>query len=91
MKYQASVKVMLKASVLDPQGSALERALASMGHKNVLAVRVGKIIELILESPSLEEAQREASQWADNILANPNMESFTISVKELKLDEDSLK
>ena len=76
MKFKATVTVTLKGGVLDPQGAALERALKSMGHQNVGSVRVGKLIELELESASLEEARALADRWADQLLANPVMERY---------------
>ena len=35
MKFKAIVTVMLKKSVLDPQGAAVERALKSYGHSGL--------------------------------------------------------
>jgi phosphoribosylformylglycinamidine synthase len=83
MKFKAIVKVMLKPSVLDPQGSALERALKSMGCQNVESIRVGKLIEIVLESDSLESAEKEAAAWADQLLANQNMENYALTLETL--------
>ncbi|NLM36959.1 MAG: phosphoribosylformylglycinamidine synthase subunit PurS, partial [Firmicutes bacterium] len=33
--WRAEIKVLLKKSVLDPQGRAVENALASLGYNNV--------------------------------------------------------
>ncbi|MDR2367257.1 MAG: phosphoribosylformylglycinamidine synthase subunit PurS [Deltaproteobacteria bacterium] len=84
MKFKANVKVMLKPSVLDPQGATLERALKSMGHDNVSSIRVGKLIELVLESPDAEGATKAANDWADRLLANPNMENYSLTLEPLK-------
>jgi phosphoribosylformylglycinamidine synthase len=84
MRYKGSVKVMLKAGVLDPQGAALERALKSMGHQNAGSIRVGKLIELELESESLEKAEAQLAAWADELLANPLMERYQVKVEALK-------
>jgi phosphoribosylformylglycinamidine synthase len=83
MKFKANVKVMLKPSVLDPQGATLERALKSMGHDNVSSVRVGKLIELVLESSDEREATNLANAWADQLLANPNMENYSLTLEQL--------
>ncbi|MDR0620685.1 MAG: phosphoribosylformylglycinamidine synthase subunit PurS [Deltaproteobacteria bacterium] len=83
MKFKANVKVMLKPSVLDPQGATLERALKSMGHDNVSSIRVGKLIELVLESPDAQEAAKAANDWADRLLANPNMENYSLTLEPL--------
>ncbi|MDR1111327.1 MAG: phosphoribosylformylglycinamidine synthase subunit PurS [Deltaproteobacteria bacterium] len=84
MKFKANVKVMLKPSVLDPQGATLERALRSMGHDNVSSIRVGKLIELVLEAGDEEEARRAADSWADQLLANPNMENHSLTLEQVK-------
>jgi phosphoribosylformylglycinamidine synthase len=84
MRYKGSVKVMLKAGVLDPQGATLERALKSMGYESPLSVRVGKLIELELESESLESAQAQVEKWADELMANPVMERYRVKVESLK-------
>jgi phosphoribosylformylglycinamidine synthase len=81
MRYKASVKVMLKPGVLDPQGATLERALKSMGHNQVGSIRVGKLIELELESDSLEAAEAAVNGWADELLANPIMERYQFKVE----------
>ena len=80
MRYKGSVKVMLKSGVLDPQGATLERALKSMGHQNVDSIRVGKLIELELESESLEKAEAQVEAWADELLANPVTERYHVKV-----------
>ncbi|MGH7212475.1 MAG: phosphoribosylformylglycinamidine synthase subunit PurS, partial [Acetobacteraceae bacterium] len=43
---KATVTVMLKPGVLDPQGKAIGRALHTLGYTTVGDVRAGKIIEL---------------------------------------------
>jgi phosphoribosylformylglycinamidine synthase len=83
VKFKASVKVMLKPAVLDPQGAALERALKSMGRREVESVRVGKLIELVLEASGREAAQAAAEAWADELLANPVLERCSCSVEPL--------
>jgi phosphoribosylformylglycinamidine synthase len=81
MRFKASVKVMLKSGVLDPQGAALERALNSMGHRNVDSIRVGKLIELELEAADQAAAEAEATGWADQLLANPVLERYQVKVE----------
>ncbi len=41
---KGQVVVTLKKSILDPQGSAVEKALSGMGHP-VAGVRIGKFME----------------------------------------------
>ncbi|MDR1657665.1 MAG: phosphoribosylformylglycinamidine synthase subunit PurS [Deltaproteobacteria bacterium] len=81
MKFKASIKVMLKPVVLDPQGTTLQRALNQLGHENVKFVRVGKLVELVLESPNPQSALEEVNTWADQLLANPVMETYSVKLE----------
>ena len=77
---KATVTVMLKAGVLDPQGKAIGHALNSLGFDNVGEVRAGKVIELELTEVDPERARAAAEQMATRLLANPVIESFRVSV-----------
>src|SRR5690606_31177073 len=46
--HHAIVDVMLKRSILDPQGRAVQNTLHRLGHDNVVDLRVGKRIEITL-------------------------------------------
>jgi phosphoribosylformylglycinamidine synthase PurS subunit len=77
---KATVTVMLKAGVLDPQGKAIGHALTTLGFQNVGEVRAGKVIELELTEDDPERARVAAEQMAIKLLANPVIESFRVSV-----------
>ena len=57
--YKAVVTIHLKKSILDPQGSAVVKALKSLDYSGVEEVRVGKHIELLLDVESEEKALGE--------------------------------
>ena len=81
MKFKAIVTVMLKKSVLDPQGAAVERALKSHGRSGLQSVRIGKVVELALEGPDQKTVEDQAAKWAAQLLANPVMENYTVRVE----------
>jgi len=83
MKFMATVRVMFKKSVLDPQGAAVERALKSYGQSGLESVRIGKVIELVLEGKDEVAVEAQAAEWADKLLANPIMENYTVKVEKL--------
>ncbi len=83
MKFKATVTVMFKKSILDPQGAAVERALKSYGEAGLESVRIGKVIELVLEGGSEATVEAQAAEWADKLLANPIMENYTVRVEKL--------
>jgi phosphoribosylaminoimidazole-succinocarboxamide synthase len=79
--YKAKVAVRLKESVLDPQGEAILRALQSQGESGYKAIRVGKLIELVLEGDDLTDVQKKVAKLADDLLANPIMETYAVTVE----------
>ncbi len=79
--YRAVVDVLLKRSILDPQGRAVEATLRRLGNGNVSGVRVGKRIELVLEGER-GEVERQIARIAQDVLSNPVMEDFEVSLEE---------
>jgi phosphoribosylformylglycinamidine synthase PurS subunit len=54
---KATVYVTIKQNVLDPQGSAVQGALHSMGFDEVGKVRIGKYLELDLNTTDRAAAE----------------------------------
>lgn len=76
---RVAVDVMLKPEILDPAGQAVERALPSLGLDGVTSVRIGKHIELELAVDGAE-AEALAAKVADELLANPVIEEWSVTV-----------
>ena len=68
------VDVMPKAEILDPQGKAVTRALARLGHAAVGDVRVGKRFELRVEGEVTDALLEQVRTVADEVLANTVIE-----------------
>lgn len=78
---KATVLVRLKGEVLDPQGDAVRKALGRLGFSGVSSVRVGKLIELEVETSASEaELRTRLSTMADEMLANPVTEDFEVKI-----------
>jgi phosphoribosylformylglycinamidine synthase len=77
---KATVTVMLKDGVLDPQGKAIGHALHTLGFASVQSVRAGKVIELQLDEADPARAQQAAEEMARRLLANLVIESFSVRV-----------
>ena len=77
---RATVTVMLKTGVLDPQGKAIAHALGTLGFSGVSDVRAGKVIELELSETDPAKAKAAAEEMARKLLANSVIESFRVSV-----------
>ena len=59
-----------KAGILDPQGEAVKGALPALGFGGVRSVRVGRLIEMELESAD------EVDAMCRRLLANPTIEEY---------------
>lgn len=81
MSFIASVNVMLKEGIADPQGQTIERALPALGFTGVDEVRVGKRIRLQVDASSQEEARERVEKMCERLLANPVIESFEVTVE----------
>ena len=82
--FRSKIVVTLRASILDPQGKAVEQGIHSMGYREARDVRVGKIIEMNLAVASREEAERITGKVCEKLLSNPVMEDFSFTVEEVQ-------
>lgn len=82
MTYSVQVTVMPLKELLDPQGKAVMSGLSNLGLNTIVDVRIGKNITLQVEATSEEEARQIAEQASKQLLANPVMERFEVSVIE---------
>lgn len=74
---RATVTVMLKQGVLDPQGEAVRHALGALGFDGVEGVRQGKVIELELADGTSEA---EVTEMCEKLLANTVIESYRVEM-----------
>ncbi len=79
---KAIVTVMLKKGIFDPQGRAVQNGLESIGFDNVKSVRVGKQIEIALDTDDKASADASVHEMCDKMLANPVVESYSFEIKE---------
>ncbi len=81
MAKKARVFVTLKRGVLDPQGSAVNRALHALGYDEVSDVRLGKLIEVTLDEklPAAQERAR-LDEMCKKLLANTVIEDYRIEL-----------
>lgn len=82
-QFQAQVLVTLRPSVLDPAGVAIQAGIHHLGYTNVQAVRIGKLVEVTLEASDRATAEAQLTHIADQLLANPVIETFRIELQEL--------
>ena len=77
---KARITVTLKSGVLDPQGKAIEGALAGLGFSGANHVRQGKVIEMKLDETDEAAARAKVEDMCKKLLANPVMENYAIEI-----------
>ncbi|MEI7761232.1 MAG: phosphoribosylformylglycinamidine synthase subunit PurS [Thermoleophilia bacterium] len=78
---KATVLIRPKEGILDPQGEAVGEALRTLGFA-VTSARVGRLVDVDLETEDPVEAQAVLAAMSRDLLANPMIESFTIELEE---------
>ncbi len=81
MKFRVHVRVLPRAGLLDPQGQAVEHALAALKFGGISNVHIGKAIEFEVNADSADRAQAEVKRMCEQLLANPVTEDFSIAVE----------
>jgi phosphoribosylformylglycinamidine synthase len=70
-----------RQGILDPQGRAVQTALANLGFTAVSDVHLGRYIELALEVPSKAAAAESVQRMCEQLLANPAIEDYRFEVE----------
>jgi phosphoribosylformylglycinamidine synthase len=78
--FRVEVRVMPRATLLDPQGQAVEHALHALGFAEVARVRIGKHLVLDVQATSRDDAMARARAMCDRLLANPVTEDYELAV-----------
>jgi phosphoribosylformylglycinamidine synthase subunit PurS len=78
---KATVLVRPKQGILDPEGQAVESSLRKLGF-SVDQARVGRVVDLEVESNDPAAARAEVERMCQQLLANPLIESYEIELAE---------
>jgi len=79
---KATILVRPKHGILDPQGQAVESSLRQLGFA-VGEARVGRVVDLEVESNDPAGARAEVERMCEQLLANPLIESYEIELAEM--------
>ena len=72
-----------KEAVLDPQGNAVRDAMRHLGMPEVKSVRIGKYMEINLDSEDVDLEKRLHDLCRD-LLSNPVIEDYELQKKEAR-------
>ena len=84
----AEVVVEPKPGVNDPQGEAILGGLHSLGYEGVGGVRSGRFFRLRLAAPDAQGAEAALAAMCDQLLANPVIETYAVTIVEDAPDID---
>ena len=77
---KAKIHVTLKNGILDPQGKAVEHALATLGFSSAKNVRMGKYVELDVNESARDKAEAQVKAMCEKLLANTVIEDYRYEV-----------
>ena len=80
MKYQVIIEIMPLTALLDPQGKAVTSSIKNIDKNTIDNVRIGKHITLDVEAKDENEAKATVEKACKELLYNPIMESYEITV-----------
>ena len=70
------INIVLKPSVLDPQGQAVATSLLGQGFENIKNVRQGKILDIEFNSKKVDINM--INEMCEGFLTNPLIEDYAI-------------
>ena len=79
---KSKIYIRYKDGILDPQGVVTNKALDSIGLKNINSISVGKFIEIDFKNISKKEASEITKESCNKLLVNPNTETYTFEIEE---------
>jgi len=80
MKFEVEINIMPLKALLDPQGKAVTSSMKNIGIETISNVRIGKHITLEVEANDKEEAKKVVEKACNELLHNPIMESYEITI-----------
>lgn len=78
----SKINILIRKTILDPQGKAVEQSLKSLGFSLIDDTRIGKYIELKINVQSKEEAEKISEEACKKLLANPVTEEYFFVVND---------
>ena len=74
------INIVLKPSILDPQGQAVASSLLAQGFAHIKNVRQGKILDIEFNSKDID--RNKINEMCEDFLTNPLVEDY--SIEEIK-------
>jgi len=75
---RVSVYVTLKNGILDPQGQAVQKTLVGLGFSDVRDVRIGKYVQLEVDTDDEGDAIERVRAMCERLIANTVIEDYRV-------------
>ena len=75
---KANIYITYKEGILDPQGTTVNKALNSIGVKNINSLKIGKYIEIEFNESDEKKAHELVEEMCKKLLVNLIIEDYKI-------------
>ncbi len=82
-EFKVELIVRMREDLPEPQGIALEKVLNRLGYTGFKNIRVGKVLEMVIEGTSKESVVEQLKELSKKVFSNPVIEDFEIRISEL--------
>ena len=82
-QFAVKVFVRLRPSVLDPAGEATKSASSKLGVDGIKSLRIGKMIEVKIESETENDVRQKIDLLCDRLFANTVIEDYEYSIEKI--------
>lgn len=82
-EFKVELIVRMREDLPEPQGIALEKVLNRLRYTGFKNIRVGKVIEMVIEGTSKESVVEQLKELSKKVFSNPVIEDFEIRISEL--------
>ena len=82
-QFSVKVYIRLRPSVLDPAGEATKSASNKLGVEGIKSLRIGKMIEVKIESETENDVRKKVDLLCDRLFANTVIEDYEYSIETI--------
>lgn len=82
MKFTAEIQIMPLPEVTEPQGKTLQKHIHQLPIEGIQQVRVGKMVQLVVEAESEQAAHDIVRKACEKLLVHPLIETYSFGLRQ---------
>lgn len=82
MKFTAEIQIMPLPEVTEPQGKTLQKHIHQLPIEGIQQVRVGKMVQLLVEADSEQAAHDIVRKACEKLLVHPLIETYSFGLRQ---------